>query len=105
MAYEIDIRELKEKLNAVLDCIVLQLKVEKLQIQAEEDFYWDFHDNEMFDVSLQSPELVNGRLSDDIEFLKKMGVVASLPPMLDHVAPILRYLAYKIPGYLDPEKS
>lgn len=102
MVYEIDVRELKRKCDAILDRIIIQLGVTRLRIDPKEDFYFDIPDDEMFDVSNRSPEIVNGRLSDDVDFLNKMESDESVPLMLDHVAPILRYLAYKIPGYPQP---
>lgn len=96
---EIDVQELKERITMLLDGIVSHLKVERLSIDPKEDFYWDMHDEQMFDVSINSPEIVTGRLTDDLEFVRSIQQAEIVPLMLDHVAPLLRYLAHKLPGY------
>jgi hypothetical protein len=99
MDSEIDLRELKQKIDTLLDGIITQLKVDRITVDPESDYYWDLHDEQMFDTNRELPEIVTGRLTDDLHFLRTMQPTDIVPLMLDHIAPLLRYLAYRLPGF------
>jgi hypothetical protein len=97
MAKEIDVKELRDGVCAILDHIANDLKITKVPIDEGVDFYWEVAPQHLFDVKQQAPQLDVGRLSDDWDFVQKM--VADGSPfvalMLVHIAPLLRYLAHR----------
>lgn len=93
----ISISELKAVVNLILDHIVHDLKIERLQL--DEDFYWDITDKKgLYDVAKESPNLDIGSLADDWDFLVKMDKdrEQAVSLMLIHVAPLLRYVGEKV---------
>jgi hypothetical protein len=95
---ELDVRELKKAIDAIFDHIDRDLKVEKLKLKQDQDFYWEVPTEKLYAVKEASPQLDVGRLSDDWEFLegitKDKGQAVAL--MLIHVAPLLRHIAERI---------
>ena len=95
---EIDLRDLKTAVNAILDHVIEDLNIGKLAIKNSEDFFWDCPPREMYDMSKKPTEWWTGRLTDDLEFIQKMlasqdGYIAF---MLTHAAPLLRYVGQKV---------
>jgi hypothetical protein len=95
---ELDLRDLKKTIDAIFDHISNDLKVEKLAIKGDQDFYWDVPTDELYAVREAQPKLDVGRLSDDWDFLqailKDKDQAVSL--MLIHVAPLLRHIGQEI---------
>ncbi len=99
MAYaEIDVKGLRTAIKAVLDHLVEDLGLEKIEIDQSSDFYWDCPAPEMYNVSRQPAELDVGRLSDDVDFVRsiKRGQSFDASYNLVHIAPLLRYIAEKV---------
>lgn len=95
---EIDVRQLKTAVNAVLDHLVEDLHLEKITIDQNQDFYWDCPYAQLCDVSKKPTELDVGRLSDDVDLIKNVrrGESADASYNLVHVFPLLRYIAENI---------
>ena len=91
---EIDLKALKEAVNAVLDHLIEDLGMEKVAIAEAEDFYWSCPPRERHDTSKKPSEWWIGRLSDDMDFAKLIGRGQSgdISYNLVHVAPLLRYI-------------
>ena len=94
---EIDVRQLKDAVNAVFDHLLEDLDIEKVAIDEREDFYWECPPAERYDASKTPSEWWIGRLSDDSDFAKMIqrGQSADVSYNLIHVAPLLRYIAEK----------
>jgi hypothetical protein len=80
----------------IFDHISNDLKVEKLAIKGDQDFYWDVPTGELYAVKKAQPQLDVGRLSDDWDFLKAILNDGRVSLMLIHVAPLLRYIGQEI---------
>jgi hypothetical protein len=95
---EIDLKLIKTAVNAVLDHIIEDLQMEKIQIDDQEDFYWSCPDSELYDMSKKPQGMDIGRLSDDADFVSliQRGQGGDVYYNLVHIFPILRYLAEKI---------
>ena len=95
---EIDVRALKNAVNAVLDHLIVDLGIDKVAIEAQEDFYWSCPPAEKYDTSKKPSEWWTGRLSDDMDFTKliRRGQSGDISYTLVHVAPLLRYIAEKV---------
>jgi hypothetical protein len=98
MACEIDLRALQKVTNAIFDHIIKDLKVEKVELKDDADFYWEVPSNRLHAVEDQQPQLDVGRLSDDWGFLSKgledpQGAVALL---LIHVGPLLSHIGEEV---------
>jgi hypothetical protein len=95
---EIDLRVLKNAVNAVLDHLLEDVGLEKVKIDDSEDFYWNCEPPEMYDSSKKPAELGVGRLSDDLDFMKliRRGESGDVSYNLVHVAPLLLYIAEKV---------
>jgi hypothetical protein len=99
MAYpEIDVKRLKIAVNAVLDHLLEDLKLEKVAIEEREDFYWSCPPRQRYDTTKKPSEWWTGRLSDDVHFvdLIQRGQSGDISYTLVSVAPLLRYIAEKI---------
>lgn len=98
MAAELDIRELKAVIDAIFDHIIHDVKVEKLTIKDEQDFYWDVPSNELYSVKGRQPQLEVGKLADDWEFLQAIlkDKDQAVALMLIHAAPLLRQIGQEI---------
>ena len=94
---EISLKSVKNAVNAILDHLIEDLGLERVKIENGEDFYWDCPAPGIYDSS-KKPELDNGRLSDDVDFLKliERGQNADVSYNLVHIAPLLRYIAEKV---------
>jgi hypothetical protein len=95
---EIDVRALKNAVNAVLDHLIVDFGIEKVAIEGQEDFYWSCPPAEKYDTSKKPSEWWTGRLSDDMDFTKliQRGQSGDISYTLVHVAPLLRYIAEKV---------
>jgi len=95
---EIDVKALKAAVNAVLDHLIEDLGIEKVAIDAAEDFYWDLSPSERYDTSKKPSEWLAGRLSDNVDFAKmiRRGQYADVSYNLVHVAPLLEYIGEKV---------
>lgn len=95
-APEISLEDLKTIINIILEQAQDDLGSNMLKL--DHDFYYQIGLNETYNFSDEEPEVLIGQLYDDLEFLKKIlddrerGVTL----MLDHLAPILRYISFKI---------
>jgi hypothetical protein len=97
MACEIDLKSLKKATDAILDHVINDLGIEKVEIEDDADFYWDIPTDRLYAVKNSQPTLDVGRLSDDWDFVSKMlRDDAPVALMLIHVAPLLRRLAEKV---------
>lgn len=98
MASEVDIRALKKVTDAILDRIVNDLKIEKVEIEDKSDYYWNVPSDRLFDIKPPQPELDVGRLADDWEFLQSIlsDKDHAVALMLIHVAPLLRRIGEKV---------
>jgi hypothetical protein len=98
MAEEIDLRTLKNAVNAVLDHLLEDVGLEKVKIEDSEDFYWNCEVPELYDSYKKPGDLSVGRLSDDEHFVRliRRGEAADISYNLVHVAPLLLYIAHKI---------
>lgn len=95
---ELDIRELKTVIDAIFDHIINDVKVEKLTVQGDRDFYWDVPADKLYAVKEAPPQLDVGKLADDWEFLQAIlkDKSQSVALMLIHVAPLLRHIGQEI---------
>jgi hypothetical protein len=92
---EIDVRALKDAVNAVLDHLIDDLGYDKIKIENSCDHYWHCPASEIHDTSKTPVGLDVGSLSDDVDFtqLIKRGESGDVSYNLVHVAPLLRYIA------------
>ena len=95
---EIDLKVLKNAVNAVLDHLIEDLGLERIKVAASSDHYWHCPASEVHDMSKQPAGLDIGSLSDDVDFVKliRRGQSADASYNLVHVAPLLRYIAEQI---------
>src|ERR1700742_1245823 len=90
MAYrEIDVKVLKNAVNAILDHVIDDLEWTKVEIEESSDFYWHVPNSELYDMSKSPIGPAVGRLSDDVDFLKLIaqGQSADAAYNLVHIAP------------------
>jgi len=94
----IDLRILKNSLNAVLDHLINDLGIEKVSIEDNTDLYWHCPASELYDVSKKPIGLDIGRLKDDADFMRMIqrGQSGDISYNLVHIAPLLRYIAEKV---------
>ncbi len=94
---EIDVRTLKGAVNAVLDHLVEDLGVERVQIDDTEDYYFECGAEDRHSMT-QPPATDVGRLSDDVGFIKPIRREDSGAASynLPHIAPLLRFIGEKI---------
>jgi hypothetical protein len=97
---EIELKTLKLAVNAVLDHLIEDIKLETIPIDPEEDFYWHCSAPGIYDAStpLAEKDLTVGRLSDDMHFIRlvRRGQGADHTINLLHITPLLRYLADRV---------
>jgi len=98
MENEIDLRALKQVTNAILDHVINDLKIKKLAIKEDRDFYWEVPSDQLYAVKKEQPQLDMGRLLDDWEFLAPIinDKEQAVALMLIHLAPLLRYLGEEV---------
>jgi hypothetical protein len=91
---EIDLRSVKGAVNAILDHLIEDLRLESVPIRDGEDLYWDCGAPEAYDVSKKPADLTVGNLTDDMHFVQFVhrGESADVAYNLVHVAPLLRYI-------------
>ena len=97
MAYaEIDIKHLRNAIDAILNHIVEDLDIEKLPI--DEDQYWDIAGSEIYNISKNPGDFSIGSLVDDIAFSRKIrrGESYDSPINIMHIWPQLRYVLEKL---------
>ena len=94
----IDVRVLRNAVNAVLDHLVEDLGLDKIGIEENKDYYWHCPDSEIHDMSKSPTGLDVGRLSDDVDLLRliKRGQSGDVSYSLVHIAPLLTYIAEKV---------
>ena len=98
MAYpDIDLRTLRAAVNSIFDHLMEDLGVERVTIDPAEDFYWECSVPAVHDSST-APSLEAGRLTDDLEFTKRIRREESgaVSYNLIHIAPLLRYIGEKV---------
>ena len=97
-ANEIELKQIKAAVNAVLDHLVEDVGIEKVPIEDADDLYWELPFAEAHDTSKKPSEPDAGRLSDDVEFVNliRRGQSFDAAYNLIHVAPLLRYVGEKI---------
>ncbi len=95
---EIDIKTVRNAINAILDHLINDLGFDKIKIEEGCDHYWHCPASEIHDMSKKPLGLDIGSLSDDVDFVKliKRGQSADVSYNLVHVAPLLRYIAEKV---------
>jgi hypothetical protein len=92
---EINLKQLKAVVNAVLDHLIEDLKIETVPIEENKDFYWHCEAPGVYEMSKDPAGLSVGRLTDDVYFIRlvRRGETADASINLVHVAPLLRYIA------------
>ncbi len=95
-AKKIPLRDLRVIINQIFDHIEKELDIDSIELL--HDYYNDLSLNAMFDIEKEPINYEMGQLYDDWEFLEglKYEPECSVSLMFDHVAPILRYIAYRI---------
>jgi hypothetical protein len=95
---ELDIRELKAIVDAIFDHIINDVKVEKLTVKGDRDFYWDVPADKLYAVKEAQPQLDVGKLADDWDFLQAIlkDKSQAVALMLIHAAPLLRHIGEEI---------
>lgn len=95
---ELDIRTLKKAVDEIFDHIATDLKVERLPLKEDQDFYWEVPSDKLHTVKGAPPQLDIGRLSDDWEFIEPVArdKRQAIALMLIHVAPLLRHIGERI---------
>ena len=95
---EIDVKHLKTVVDAVLDHLIEDLGILKVEVEEMEDFYWSCPPSERYDTTKKPSEWWTGRLSDDVGFAKLMrrGQSGDISYNLVHLAPLLRFIGEKI---------
>jgi hypothetical protein len=99
MAYvEIDVKVLKNAVNAILDHLIDDLGCTKVEIKDGSDFYWHCPAPEIYDMSKKPIGLDVGRLTDDDHFIKLIarGQNYDASYNLVHIAPLLRFIGETI---------
>jgi hypothetical protein len=95
---ELDIRTLKKAIDAIFDHISNDLKIEKLTVKDDQEFYWEVPSDKLYAVKEVPSQLDVGRLRDDWEFLESVAKDKdqAVALMLIHVAPLLRHIGQEI---------
>ena|SRR5580698_3860451 len=95
---ELNIRDLKKSIDVIFNHIIDDMKVDKLPIKDNQDFYWEVPSNKLYEVKDAQPQLDIGRLGDDWQFLRSISKdrEQAVALMLIHVAPLLRYVGEEI---------
>lgn len=92
----VSLRDLEKVIRLILKNSQRELMSDGVKL--EHDFYYHVALDEAFKISSKEPEVVVGQLYDDWDFLEKIleDEELGVSLMLDHVAPLLRYIAFKI---------
>jgi len=96
---EIELKRLKEAINAVLDHLIDDLKIERVTIDENQRLYWDCPQAELHNMAKKPIDFTVGNLVDDVDFVKTVRRSASggdVSYNLVHIFPLLRYVAETI---------
>jgi hypothetical protein len=98
MSQRIDMKQLKDSINAVLDHVIEDLQQQMIEIEPTSDFYWHVPVTELYETSRKPASVDVGRLSDDVDFVKliRRGQSADVAYNLVHIAPLLRYIGERV---------
>ena len=98
MENEIDLLAIKQVANAILDHAINDLKIKKLAIREDQDFYWEVPSDRLYEVKKEQPQLDVGRLSDDWELLAPIidDKHQAVALMLIHLAPLLKFIGEEV---------
>ncbi len=93
---EIKVEDLKVCINSILDHIINDLKLSKIEL--DQDFYWQIPEDELFLLGTKPENLTMGSLIDDQDFLQTIMTdkECAISLMLLHAYPLLRYIALKV---------
>lgn len=100
---EIDLRDVKTAVNAALDHLIRTRGVTKVTI--DKNFYWEVQAPELYDMANSNPDLIVGSIVDEWSFCRNL-LTGTSPPVanqLQQLAPILRYLGFKLGEQLASE--
>ena len=102
---EISIADLRKIIDSIFQYIDSQ--VGNASIRIAPFLYWDVSDEARYNMNQTPSRLDCGSLDDDWEFLRPLlhHKEQALPIMFIHVAPILQYLATRLPNYPDPDRK
>jgi hypothetical protein len=95
---EIDLKSLKEAVNAILDHLIDDLKIRAVAIDDSRNCYWHCPTSELYDLSKKPTGMDIGSLSDDADFVKFVGrgQTQDASYNLVNVAPLMRYIGETI---------
>jgi hypothetical protein len=91
---EVDLKSLKKAVNAILDHLIDDLKMQSVAIDDTSSSYWHCPASELYDLSKKPVGLDIGNLGDDADFVKlvERGQSGDVSYNFVHVAPLLRYI-------------
>lgn len=91
---EIDLKSLKKAIDAILDHLMDDLKMQSVAIDDSRNSYWHCPYSELYDLSKKPIGLDIGNLSDDADFVRlvERGQSGDVSYNFVHVAPLLRYI-------------
>jgi hypothetical protein len=100
MSHQIDLRQLREAISAILDHVIEDLARETVEIEPGKDLYWHVPVAELHEMSRKPIGTDVGRLSDDVDFMKliQRGQSGDVSYNLVHIAPLLRYIGENVKG-------
>ncbi len=94
MSQQIDLRQLRDAINAIFDHMIEDLRIETVELEPGKDLYWHVPVAELHEMSRKPIGTDVGRLSDDVDFMKLIsrGQSGDVSYNLVHIAPLLRYI-------------
>jgi hypothetical protein len=94
MSHQIDLRQLRDAVNAILDHVIEDLGRRTVEIESGKDLYWHVPAAELHEMSRKPVGTDVGRLSDDVDFMKliRRGQSGDVSHNLVSIAPLLRYI-------------
>ena len=104
-AKQVDIRALRETVNAVLDFIERDLG--KSAVPLPSNYYWVVPDEGLYSMGEPPRQLECGSLVDDLEFVQAAHTNRdqAIPLVLIHLAPLLYALSKALPSYTEPPEQ
>ena len=98
MSDQIDIRQLRDAINAIFEHLIHDLGRQTIEIEPGRDLYWHVPVSELYEMGKKPIGIDIGRLSDDVDFVKlvQRGQSGDVSYNLVHIAPLLRYIAEQI---------
>jgi hypothetical protein len=98
MSHLIDVRQLRDAINAVLDHVIDDLGRETVEIEPGKEVYWHVPVAELHEMSGKPIGTDVGRLSDDVDFMKliQRGQSGDVSYNFVHIAPLLRYIGENV---------